>query len=68
MEKLRRNEKIASDTISNSLKTLYNGEVRIRTKTGYKKIHTVSQVIPIEVFEALHDRIIHDVQRKKIIT
>lgn len=68
MEKLSHNRKFTADTISNNLNTLYHSDIRIRTKTGYKKINPVSQVIPIEVFEALHDRIIHDVQRKKIIT
>jgi hypothetical protein len=67
MEKLPHSEKLVQNTISNNLNTLYNSDVRVKTKTGYKKIHTVSQVIPLEVFEAIHGRIIQTSNRKNIV-
>lgn len=67
MEKLSHNEKITLTTISNNLNALSHSDVHVRTKTGYKKIHTVPQVIPLEVFEALHDKIIHTARQKNIV-
>lgn len=43
--------------VSNSLNTLYHGNVYIKTKTGHKKVCTVSHAIPISVFETILHRI-----------